>query len=112
MNERRSAISANHRLFLWETPVRCTATVVALQVAARQRELTVADDSHAEKKPRQPLHQTYCQLRMLENDARIERDHPFGFIGTKVRIYKSTQIIESGRIRIDNVAICNVKTIL
>eukprot|EP00965_Chrysotila_dentata_P254191 6211793-Pleurochrysis_carterae.AAC.1 len=58
-------------LSLWETPVRCTATVVALRVVAHQRgacfkascerqnkltkqhtKQTVADDSHAEKKLR------------------------------------------------------------
>eukprot|EP00965_Chrysotila_dentata_P246625 6207274-Pleurochrysis_carterae.AAC.1 len=37
------------------------------------------------------------------NEARIQRDHPFGFIRTEVRISQSTQIIESGlRIRMDN----------
>eukprot|EP00965_Chrysotila_dentata_P187760 6172335-Pleurochrysis_carterae.AAC.2 len=39
---------------------------------------------------------------MFENDARIERDHPFGFMCTEVLIYHSTQLMESGRIRMDN----------
>eukprot|EP00965_Chrysotila_dentata_P260426 6213902-Pleurochrysis_carterae.AAC.1 len=37
---------------------------------------------------------------LYENDARIERDRPFGFTSTEVTlIYQSTQRIESERIR-------------